>query len=194
MKRDRSDTELFASIRKSDAAALGALLERYWIPLLRYAAAFVDAGDAAEDIAQEAFVRLWEHRKALKVEKSHRAFLFRIAHNAALDEYRQRQARQRAANRAFPPQLPSGPTPEDHIENEELRAAITRAVSTLPQKRREVFILVRHHALSHREVAEVMNLAPQTVANHLSLALSDLRSALAPYVKGAASGQRPAAG
>jgi RNA polymerase sigma-70 factor (ECF subfamily) len=180
MKRDRSDQELFARIRKSDADALGILLDRYWARLVRYVATVLEPGDAAEDVAQEAFVRLWEHRRDLRPEESARAFLFRIARNAALDEHRRRQARERAASRAARPM--AIPTPEDNLANSELREAITLAINALPEKRREVFTLVRHHGLSHREVAEVMNLAPQTVANHLSMALADLRSALAPYL------------
>jgi DNA-directed RNA polymerase specialized sigma24 family protein len=45
-----------------------------------------------------------------------------------------------------------------------------------------VFVLVRYHGLSHREVGEALDLAPQTVANHLGLALADLRVTLAPYL------------
>ncbi len=57
----------------------------------------------------------------------------------------------------------------------------TAAVNSLPARRREVLVLVRMFGLSRKDVAEVMDLAPQTVANHLKLAMDDLRGILAPY-------------
>ncbi|NIM52174.1 MAG: hypothetical protein GTN78_18750 [Gemmatimonadales bacterium] len=50
-----------------------------------------------------------------------------------------------------------------------------------PQRRRDAFILVHHYGLSYRETAEVLDLSPQTVANHLTMALADLRKLLAPH-------------
>jgi RNA polymerase sigma-70 factor (ECF subfamily) len=75
---------------------------------------------------------------------------------------------------------PSVRSPDDDLENIELRALIVEAVDSLPSRRRQVFILVRHSGLSYREAAAVLDLSTQTVANHLSLALADLRESLAP--------------
>jgi RNA polymerase sigma-70 factor (ECF subfamily) len=55
------------------------------------------------------------------------------------------------------------------------------AVARLPDRRREVFRFAREEGLSYQEIAEVMNLSTQTVANHMSLAMADLRAALRPY-------------
>jgi RNA polymerase sigma-70 factor (ECF subfamily) len=72
-------------------------------------------------------------------------------------------------------------TAAEHVEHEELGRIIARAVDALPPRRRDVFVLVRYHGLSYREAAQVLDLAPQTVANHLSMALANLRDSLAPY-------------
>jgi RNA polymerase sigma-70 factor (ECF subfamily) len=55
------------------------------------------------------------------------------------------------------------------------------AVTRLPERRREVFRLVREEGLSYQEIAEIMGLSTQTVANHMSLAMADLRAALKPH-------------
>jgi RNA polymerase sigma-70 factor (ECF subfamily) len=179
MAPSHPDLELLRRIRRDDSAALGVILERYWAPVVRYAASLLECADAAEDVAQDTFVRLWERRDAWSLDGSVRALLYRIARNLGLDERRRRNARNRADQMAHAPT--PGRTPDKAIEDDEIQAAIWRAVESLPQRRREVFVLVRHHGLSYREAAAVLDVAPQTVANHLTMALSDLRKTLAPY-------------
>lgn len=182
MTLDHVDFELLPRIRAGDSDALAKALDRYWKPVVRYVATILGGMDAAEDAAQEAFVRLWERRGKLKATGSVRGLLFRMARNAALDELRRRAARARADDRADG--MPRGSTPADDVQDAELGAIIDRAIAALPQRRRDVFLLVRHQGLPHREVAEILRLSPQTVANHLSMALADLRTALAPYFYG----------
>jgi len=173
-----SDLDLLQRIRSGDAAALAAVLDRCWMPLVRYATSIVGEDGAAEDIAQECMVRLWERRETWVLEGSVRGLLFRMARNLALDELRRAGAAERAGRAA--PEPPPARLPSEEAEGAELRAALAAAVAALPPRRREVFLLVRHRGLSHQEVAQVLDLAPQTVANHLGLALADLRRALAP--------------
>lgn len=180
MTTHNADLELLERISRGDSRALGVLLERYWAPVVRYVASLVDSDDAAEDVAQDTFVRLWERRDAWSRDGSVRALLYRIARNLGLDELRRREARARADHRATTPNPVTGP--EEHLENEEVRSVIARAVQSLPERRREAFMLVRYHGLSYREAGDVLDLAPQTIANHLTLALTNLRAALAPYL------------
>ena len=176
---DQDDGEYLEGIQRGDTQALACVLERYWASVTRYASRVLESRDAGEDVAQEVFVRLWERREAWKAEGSLRALLFRLARNLAVDELRRRAAQCRAAERTS--RRPTPRTPQAVAEQEEIGAAVARALETLPERRREVFVLVRYHGLSYRDAAQVLGLSPQTVANHLSLALADLRTALAPY-------------
>jgi RNA polymerase sigma-70 factor (ECF subfamily) len=177
---DDSDLALLSSIRRGDSAALGNILERHWAPLVGYASSILDNRDAAEDVAQETFVRLWERREAWKPAGSVRALLFRVARNLSVDELRRRSARERTERTA--PRQPLRLLPDEEAENREIKDIIARAVASLPQRRREVFILVRYHGLSYRETAAVLDLSVQTVANHLTMALADLRNLLTPHL------------
>jgi len=179
MTASNPDQDLLERIRNGNSKALGVLLERYWAPLVCYLGSLLKSDDAAEDVAQDTFVRMWERRDAWSVNGSVRALLYRVARNLALDELRRGDARTRADLGSSPPS--PGVAPDEHMENDELRSVIARAVESLPARRREAFMLVRHHGLSYREAADVLELAPQTIANHLTLALTDLRAAVAPY-------------
>lgn len=183
--RPAPDSELLERVQDGDPAALQSLLETHWTPLVRYARRLLSEPDDAQDVVQEAFVRLWARRRRWKVEGSVRSLLFTITRNAALDELRRRTRRGRAA-RAFrgpaPPALPS-----ESVAASELETAATAAVAALPPRRQEVFRLAREAGLSYSEIAEVMDVSPQTVANQMSLALADLRQALQPHLPEGAS-------
>ena len=67
------------------------------------------------------------------------------------------------------------------LEADELAGAAGRAIAELPERRRDVFVLAHLHGLSYKEVAETLGITPRTVANHMSLALAQLREALAVH-------------
>jgi RNA polymerase sigma-70 factor (ECF subfamily) len=180
MTAEPADIALLARVLNGDESGLAVLLDRYWHSLVRYSWSILDDQDAAEDVTQEVFVRLWEHRDTWGLEGSVLGLLFRMTRNLSLDEQRQRDARRRAANKA--PDQHTEPSPTDSTHTQELASAIEKAVATLPQRRREVFILIRQHGLSYREAAEALGLAPQTVANHLNMAVTDLREALKAFL------------
>ncbi len=182
MTEEAADIALLARVLNGDEAGLAALLDRHWKSLVRYSLTILQDSDAAEDVVQQVFVRLWEHRETWGLGGSVLGLLFRMTRNLSLDESRQREARQRAVDKAANPEQPAGPA--EHVENDEIGAAIQAALAKLPQRRREVFILVREHGLSYNETAEALGIAPQTVANHLSMALSELKEALTPVFSG----------
>ncbi len=180
MPSNDSDLDLLARIRKGDARALGVILERYWIHVVRHAAAILGSTSSAEDVAQETFVRIWERRETWSLEGSVRGLLFMISRNLSLDERRRRLAHARAArNLSGVKRLP---TPEEHFIGSELDRAYSGALERLPERRREVYVMVRHHGLTHAEVAQTLGLSQQTVANHMRLALVDLREALSAHL------------
>lgn len=180
MPANDSDLDLLARIRKGDERALGIILERYWIHVVRLAAAILGSSGKAEDIAQETFVRIWERRETWKLEGSVRGLLFRISRNLSLDEHRRDVTHAGALRHSSGPS--HFPSPEEHFLGTELERAYSGALERLPDRRREVYLLVRHHGLSHREVAQALTLSPQTVANHVRLALIDLREALSVHL------------
>jgi len=170
------DEELIRRLRASDESALELLVAAYWQRLIRFVEGILDRAGGADDVVQETFIRLWMRRKELRLEGSLRAFLYTMARNAAIDERRRLGRRTVLANRADPPQTPSSPLAA--AEASQLQAVATQAIAALPPRRREVFRLARFEGLSYKEIAEVMGLSPQTVANQMSRALTELHEAL----------------
>lgn len=182
----RIDAERIARFRSGDATAFDEVLEQYWDPIVRYAERMLADPDVAHDIAQETFIRLWLKRHELTRPSALASFLYRVAHNLGIDEGRKLRARTRGAvlqherAREEGPRAP--PTPAAELERAELRGALDRAIDALPARRREVFILHHFHNQSYRQIAEILGIKPQVVANYMSAALNDLRRALRPLL------------
>ncbi|MBI4421633.1 MAG: sigma-70 family RNA polymerase sigma factor [Gemmatimonadetes bacterium] len=127
-------------------------------------------------------IRVWDLRREWRPRGSLQAYLYRIARNLALNERRRLRVRARGT-----PAASSGGTsdPIERLERLELARTVERAIVSLPERRRQVFLLARFHDLTYAEIAESLDLSPQTVANQMSAALAQLRRLLLPALVGA---------
>jgi len=182
---EHSDHDLSAlgrAIGRGDEGAYRALFDLLYPPLLRFAGSLVRDQAVAEDLVQEAFVRLWDRREQIDVETSVRAYLYRIVRNLAFNHRRDDRTRQRllgdaaVADTAAVPRAAS--LPDDSAAAGDLAQRLSGWVDDLPPRQREALLLSRMQGLSHAEVAAAMGCAPRTVNNHLVAALSTLKRRL----------------
>jgi RNA polymerase sigma-70 factor (ECF subfamily) len=182
----RPDEETLAErIRGGDREAFRTFFDRHHGRLLGFVRSRGVPTGAAEDIVQDAFVYVWEHRSKIDPERSLRAYLFRIGHTRALNH-------QRDTSKHDPDAAPSDAetvsaahtrrTPEDDALSAEVRRRIDAAVADLPERRRAVFELCFLEGWTYREAGEALDITRKTVENHMRLALKDLRQALAPFL------------
>ena len=90
---------LMAAIRGGSESALGRLMDLYWPELVRYAASQLGDVDLARDVAQEAFIQVWERRRTWRPRGSARAYLYHIARHLVIDQKRKRAVRRRWLDR-----------------------------------------------------------------------------------------------
>jgi RNA polymerase sigma-70 factor, ECF subfamily len=153
------------------------LFQLHWGPLVRYARGIVGSSDGAEDIVQEAFLGLWQRREAVDPERV-KAFLYRAVRNRSLNERRWSRVRDLWRDRESSVERHAPLADEEETSDRRVR----EAVASLPRRRREVFELARYHDMSYEQIAFTLAISPQTVANHMSAALRDLRRALADLI------------
>ena len=177
-----AEADLVRRLKRGDSEALDDILRIYWNDLLRLAVRILDDEDRAEDAVQEAFLRLWEHRQRWTRTETLRPVLYRIVRNQCIDEKRRSNIVQKCLHKVSRSEQDPAPSPLAGVEDGQVRELVSRAMDGLPERRREIFLLVRHHHMSYREAAETLGLSAQTVANQMSLALKDLREALEPYL------------
>jgi RNA polymerase sigma-70 factor (family 1) len=168
-------------LQASDQQACSELFEALHRPLLRYAIQLLKDEDAAYDVVQDTFVKIWTVRAGLKPDKSLKAYMYTIVRNRSLNHLRQRETHESTIAAMHSPEIVEQPGADEVLDAENLGARIREWISELPPKRREAFQLSRFDGLSHEEIAEVMNVAPRTVTNHIMLALQHLRDRLKTF-------------
>jgi RNA polymerase sigma-70 factor (ECF subfamily) len=146
-------------------------------PLLRYATRLTNE-ETAYDIVQNAFVSLWQMRASIDPDRSLRSLLYTLVRNEALN---QRRAMDRRRDRHSEYAPSRNPLPPENVEAEALRTRLQQWIDDLPERQREAFRLSRFDGLTHAEIADVMNIKPRTVTNHVTKALQTLRDRLDDY-------------
>ncbi len=174
---------LVARAQSGDLQAFNQIVLRFQDNLYGLTLRMLGSSQAAEDATQEAFIKAWQRIDTFR-GGSFRSWLFTIAANQSRDELRRRQRRPAQsldAARDDPDRAdldPPGnePAPDAEAERSEMRAALERALMTLPDDWREVVVLSDVQGLDYREIAEVTGLALGTVKSRLSRARSHLRA------------------
>ena len=187
------DIRLMLRVRDDEPAAFEELVEQYQHRLVAVMNHLVGHPQEAEDLAQEAFLRVYRSRKKYRPRSKFSTWLFTIANNLALNTLR---ARQRKPVVPLPAQDsgPLGPRPAEQlvpdtgtgpmqkVQNRELCEVIRRALDGLNDRQRMAVVLNKFEDMGYAEIAEVMGLTTKAVKSLLSRARENLRAALAGYI------------
>lgn len=170
-----------------DPQAFGRLVQAHQARMVRFATRLLGDRDAAEDAAQEAFLRLWRARERYEAQGAFDSFMLRILRNVCLDHLRRPKppgSTGETPPEAAPAQQPAAGQPEASLAAAALGEAVRGAVQALPPPQREVFILSHYEGLSYQEIADVLGCPLGTVASRKHLAVEALRRRLAPWIEG----------
>ncbi|GET28845.1 RNA polymerase sigma-70 factor [Prolixibacter sp. SD074] len=163
------------------------IFDQYYPMLFHLGREYLQDDDEAKEVAQNAFVKLWEIRGSLSNESNIRNFLYTIARNNCLNCLKRREVmavhhdrlkylemhfNYEALNRMGP----------DYLEFSELKEKIETAVSSLPENCRRVFYLSRFEDKSNKEIADELDVTVKTVEAHMTKALKYLRKELQDYL------------
>lgn len=170
-----TDPDLFIRLRAGESSALDELFRRHYVDLCRTALRFVNNEQEAEDIVQNLFVALWEKRTGQGDEPgSVAAYLRRAVRNRSLNYLRDRK-RIPIDDTDIPETLAAKELADDELTQDELRDRIHKAIDTLPERCRLVFVMSKVEEMSHKEIAEAMEISPKTVENQMTRAYRFLR-------------------
>lgn len=157
---------------------LDQLVKQHLPGALRFAVRLTGDPGTAEDILQDALVRVARGWKGFRNEASFRTWLFRIVINV----FRSHLERTSSAERLIADPIDATAIdPADASQVEELKRLVATTVSALPPRQREVFVLLTYEGLTVEETAETLGISPANVHSTLYVARARLREQLAPY-------------
>jgi RNA polymerase sigma-70 factor (family 1) len=173
------DLQLIDLLKKDDENAFSEIYRRYADSLAGFASSKLFDLEDSRDIIHDVFVKLWQERKQLKVDRDLKAYLFTLTRYRIVDKIRKNITRQEYATMLDSLTVYYEATVEQEIAAKEIARSIQRSLEELSPRVQEIYLLSREENLSITEIARKLQLSEQTVKNQLSTALKHLRASLA---------------
>lgn len=188
-----TDHALLEATRAGDEAAFAELVRRYRNQITSYIYRMLNDYDGAVDMAQETFVRVYQAADRYQTSYAFSTYIYRIATNLAISELRKRKRRRLISltgffqetegeeAREFDP-ADALPLQDVALVDNERRAAVSRAITTLPEKYRAPLVLRDVEGKSYDEIARILETSEGTVKSRISRARGFLREKLSAYL------------
>lgn len=179
-----ADSELVQSALAGGESGFEELVRRYQRPIAAYVYRMVGDYDSALDLTQEVFIKVYNSLNRYRSEFKFSTWIYKIAHNAAIDHLRRHSARGQAISTNDSGERSEAVvecrrlTPEQESERNERCSEIETVVQLLPHAYRELIVLRHSHDLSYDEIADVTGLPLGTVKNRLFRAREAMREHL----------------
>ena len=187
-----SDEDLMARVGEDDERAFSELVRRFQGRVMNLVSRVLNDRECGDDITQEVFVRVFQHRRNYRRGAKFSTWLFTIAANLAKNEIRRRVRRRNWFSlNALQEVLKDSaiqladPTEgrESRMEREQLQEAMGRAIATVPEKYRLALVLRDLDGLAYEEIAQVLGIPGGTVRSRINRARGMLRRKLRPLLR-----------
>lgn len=182
--RMTSDADLIAGARSGEMTAFAEIVNRHKDALVGYLYRMVGNRERAEDVAQEAFLRLYQRSKHYQERGQLKAYLFRIATNLVRSEERKATRWDRVRQYLRPSEGGSAPQERRLLEGE-LQRVLLQAITDLPIRYRAPLVLREIDGWRYRAISEALGCSEGTVKSRIHRGRRLLREQLAPYWQGA---------
>lgn len=182
------ESETFESFKKGEEAAFNYFYDKYFRRITSFSVQFIYDKDEAENLAQEAFINLWQNRENIDSINGIQSFLYTYAKSKCLNLIRHNKVKDKFKNdllnhkeRELDIEILNS-IQFDTLELTELERIINESINDLPPKTREVFIKKRFENKKNAEIAEEMQVTLKAVEAHMTKALKILKTKLSDYM------------
>lgn len=178
-----SDEAAMLALQRGEDLALNRLMARWQTPLRAFLFRSTQNEQDALDLAQETFVRIYQHRARYRAGARFSTWMFQIALNLARDLARRRLRRPQASLGEVP-ETATDQSPARDATDAEAAAAVRAAIAELPPHLREAVLLAEFEQLSLAEIGEIVDATPKAVETRLYRAREKLRARLSRFLQG----------
>ena len=180
MKNRDPDAELIRQVAEGDEAAFEELVKKYQHPVLNTIYRYISDSTQADDLAQEVFVKVWNHAGSFRGKSKFSTWLYKIVVNQCLN-YRSRE--RKSTSSLDRPVEDLSPGADANLETSERQAAVRKAIDELPEKQRIALILSRFDRKSYKEISEIMRCSLSSVESLIFRAKENLRKKILPLIE-----------
>ena len=181
MAQTSNPKALLERIAEADEIALGQLIDLYSPRLLAFCLRFTQNRTLAEELVQDAFIKLWNNREKLNDINTFEAYIFTMAKHLCLD-YLRVINKERELKSVISQNIVTTHNPvDDFLLDKHYEHILMAAINTLPKRQKEVFEMSRQDGKSHKEIAQILGISAKTVDEHISRALKTIKKRLFSY-------------
>jgi len=179
-----SERTVVDGVRNGSYKDFQSLYEKYAPILHPFVYGLTRSQSITNDIVQDTFIKIWVNRTQIEPTLSFKSYLFKIARNQVIDEFRRKMSNPLFEDYLLyceSPELSDSPT-DKGIDYDEFILRLEIAKSKLQPRQREIFELSKEQGLPAKEIAQKINVTEQSIYNQLSLSLQILREEMGPYL------------
>jgi len=170
-----SDIILINRLRNGDESALTELYNKFWQSLFVSSYNVLKDKELCEDIIQDIFMNIWHNREKLEINISLKGYMYACARYQVFNQFKKNKDKIHVELFEDLDKRFQYSTPETQLMHDELLDQINSIVQALPEKCQLVYKLSREEQLSHKEIAERLDISTKTVENHITKALHVIR-------------------
>lgn len=179
LNHGKSDKELLMQVALGNEASFECLFDRYHERLFHYTTMFIKSPQIAEEVVMDVFMKIWLAKDLIGQVENFDSFLFRVAHNKAIDFLRMVAKTPDFKELMWDNmQLSASDDADASLLRTEFEGKVRQAMSLLSEQRRKVFEMSREQEMSHDQIAGRLGLSKNTVNNHIVEAKRFIRSYL----------------
>jgi RNA polymerase sigma-70 factor (family 1) len=181
---DHIDTELLLlqQTAAGDEKAFQQLFNTYWHKIYANALHLIKSPEAARDLAQEVFIKIWLTREKLSDVHQFESWLYRVAKNVFIDHLRRQLVVDSMQDIIAIEEGSDEQNPQRRLELNELINQVNGAIASLPAQMQTAFRLSRFHGLTHEQIARHMNISKATSQNYIARSLVVIRRHLMQFL------------
>lgn len=175
------ERQLVIRLIDGDEDAFCKLYAAYKDRLIYFATSFLKSTDLAEDIFQDTFIAIWQGRHFINSTESFSSYLYTIVRNRIFNQLRDLNKESLLKKTILSHAIDYTNNTQEKILANNLQEIICQAIEELSPRQREIFKMSREGHMTYKEIADTLNISVNTVREHLSVSLHNIRTFLSKY-------------
>lgn len=170
-----AETVLLNNLKSGDHNAFEQIFEQYCERLFQFSFSYLKSKEAAEDVVQEVFIKVWKNRNGIKTDASFQSYLFKITLNAVREHFNKLSRSFELKHELVLGLTENDQNPDEVLDYQYMLDELEGIIDKMPEKRKEAFVKKKIEGKSLKEVADEMKVTTKAVEYHITEAMKFLK-------------------